>query len=233
MKKKYLFLSLIAAMVMALGAKAQEETYNMIIKMADGTTVFIKPNDVDSISFTGGQVTISGQSIVNLLTDLNAKVDANTVDIDNLKERVTYGFEDLYDKCDVLRDQMIDTYMSLAEAKRQCDNNLAEAKAYVNTEIANVKAALMMNIMDELNDYYDKYYIDRILANYVKSYEIADFKATLVRYIANELNGYYDKEDINHILEDYVESYRLEDFQEYLNSMEERLEELESRVNNQ
>ena len=63
MKKKYLFLSLIAAMVMALGAKAQEETYNMIIKMADGTTVFINPHDVDSISFNNGEVSVSGSNI--------------------------------------------------------------------------------------------------------------------------------------------------------------------------
>lgn len=67
MKKKYLFLSLTLAMVMALGAKAQEETYNMIIKMADGTTVFINPNDVDSISFNNGEVSVSGSNIDQLV----------------------------------------------------------------------------------------------------------------------------------------------------------------------
>ena len=67
MKKKYLFLSLIAAMVMALGAKAQEDTYNMIIKMADGTTVFINPHDVDSISFNNGAVSISGSNVDRLV----------------------------------------------------------------------------------------------------------------------------------------------------------------------
>ena len=78
MKKKYLFLSLIAAMVMALGAKAQEETYNMIIKMADGTTVFINPHDVDSISFNNGAVSISGSNVDRLVQIIQESQDRTT-----------------------------------------------------------------------------------------------------------------------------------------------------------
>ena len=95
MKKKYLFLSLIAAMVMALGAKAQEETYNMIIKMADGTTVFINPHDVDSISFNNGEVSVSGSNIDQLVqTIATLKTDIDLVWANsnaNLAEAKTYA----------------------------------------------------------------------------------------------------------------------------------------------
>lgn len=65
--KKILFLLFAAIMANVSGVGAQEENYNMIIKMADGTTVFVNPHDVDSISFNNGEVSVSGSNIDQLV----------------------------------------------------------------------------------------------------------------------------------------------------------------------
>lgn len=63
MKKQFL-LSLIAAFVMALSANAQGNTYNMKVKMADGTEITIGPNDIENISFNEA-VVVSGIKLRN------------------------------------------------------------------------------------------------------------------------------------------------------------------------
>ena len=69
MKKQFL-LSLIAAFVLALGANAQGNTYNMKVKMADGTEITIGPNDIDNISFNEGEVVVSGTRLQEVLEKL-------------------------------------------------------------------------------------------------------------------------------------------------------------------
>ena len=69
MKKQFL-LSLVAAFVMALGANAQGNTYNMKVKMADGTEITIGPNDIDNISFNEGEVVVSGTRLQEVLEKL-------------------------------------------------------------------------------------------------------------------------------------------------------------------
>ena len=68
--KKQILLSLIAAFVLALGANAQGNTYNMKVKMADGTEITIGPNDIDNISFNEGEVVVSGTRLQEVLEKL-------------------------------------------------------------------------------------------------------------------------------------------------------------------
>ena len=68
--KKQILLSLIAAFVMALNANAQGNTYNMKVKMADGTEITIGPNDIENISFNEGAVVVSGIRLQELLEKL-------------------------------------------------------------------------------------------------------------------------------------------------------------------
>ena len=69
MKKQFL-LSLVAAFVLALSANAQGNTYNMKVKMADGTEITIGPNDIDNISFNEGEVVVSGTRLQEVLEKL-------------------------------------------------------------------------------------------------------------------------------------------------------------------
>ena len=65
--KKFFILSLIATFVSVLSVSAQDNTYSMIIKMANGTTFTIGPNEVDSLWFNDGQVTVAGTNIMDLV----------------------------------------------------------------------------------------------------------------------------------------------------------------------
>jgi peptidoglycan hydrolase CwlO-like protein len=70
--KKYILLPLIAMLVTVFSASAQENAYPMIIKMADGTIFTIGANEVQKVSFTNGQVTVSGESIQSMLDAIAA-----------------------------------------------------------------------------------------------------------------------------------------------------------------
>lgn len=66
--KKFFIFSLFAAFSSLCSVHAQENTYSMVIKMADGTVFNIGPNDVESITFNNGQLTVSGIDIDALTT---------------------------------------------------------------------------------------------------------------------------------------------------------------------
>lgn len=70
--KKFILMSLIATFVSVFSANAQENTYSVIIKMTDGTTFTIGPNDVENIMFNDGQVTVSGTNIQDLVNRIKA-----------------------------------------------------------------------------------------------------------------------------------------------------------------
>lgn len=71
MKKFYLFLAI--AIMAALSVNAQENTYNMVITMANGTTISISPNDVKNVSFNEGELTMTGSSFEALIQELVAQ----------------------------------------------------------------------------------------------------------------------------------------------------------------
>lgn len=71
MKKNY-FIVLFALLAFALNNYAQEDasqnnTYNMVVKLPDGTTFTINTDDVDEVSFSNGEVIVSGQTLTDLL----------------------------------------------------------------------------------------------------------------------------------------------------------------------
>lgn len=70
--KKQFFLPLFATFLMIMGVNAQNNSYNMVLEMANGTKINTGPNDVQNISFTDGQLTISGTSIEEIKNDIKA-----------------------------------------------------------------------------------------------------------------------------------------------------------------
>ena len=105
MKKRF-FLSLIAAIVITIGASAQNNnSYSMVLTLANGTTVTIGPNELLNIAFNNGEVSFSGESIDNLVKGIEAnkayieKLDAKTTDLEAmiyaLKQQHDYEVKDL------------------------------------------------------------------------------------------------------------------------------------------
>lgn len=82
--KKFFILSLIATFVSVFSVSAQDNTYSMIIKMANGTTFTIGPNEVDSLWFNDGQVTVAGTNIMDLVNAIvQLKYESDSLKIDN------------------------------------------------------------------------------------------------------------------------------------------------------
>lgn len=89
--KKSFFLSLIAAIVITISASAQtNNSYSMVLTLANGTTVTIGPNELQNISFNNGEVNFSGESIENLVKDIEAnkeyiaKLECRTDDLEKM-----------------------------------------------------------------------------------------------------------------------------------------------------
>ncbi len=73
--KKNLLTALVALMAFALSGNAQNNTYNMVIEMANGTKITIGPNDVKNISFNDGELVMTGEDI-NTLVERQSETEA-------------------------------------------------------------------------------------------------------------------------------------------------------------
>ena len=82
--KRFFLLSLVATFVSLMSVSAQDNTYSMIIKLANVTTLTIGPNEVDSISFNDGEITVSGSTISDLVAGFTAAQVETQMRIDSL-----------------------------------------------------------------------------------------------------------------------------------------------------
>ena len=74
MMKKQVIMSLFAAFAMVLNVNAQNDlqdnTYNMVLELANGTKLTIGPHEIKNISFFDGEVVVSGTRLDDLLKKL-------------------------------------------------------------------------------------------------------------------------------------------------------------------
>lgn len=82
--KRFFLLSLVATFVSLMSVSAQDNTYSMIIKLANGTTLTIGPNEVDSISFNDGEITVAGSTISDLVNEIKNAQAESQMRIDSL-----------------------------------------------------------------------------------------------------------------------------------------------------
>lgn len=88
----------IGLFIAAAPAVAQNNTFNMVITMANGTTITIGPNEVKNITFNEGQVVVSGENldkIVALAGKSNERIDSLGVVTDALRDLSIDGMESL------------------------------------------------------------------------------------------------------------------------------------------
>lgn len=88
----------IGLFIAAAPAVAQNNTFNMVITMANGTTITIGPNEVKNITFNEGQVVVSGENldkIVALAGKSNERIDSLGVVTDALRDLSKEGMESL------------------------------------------------------------------------------------------------------------------------------------------
>ena len=92
--KKNCFIVLFALLTFTLNNYAQDDasqdgTYNMVVKLPDGTTFTVNTDDVEEVSFSNGKVTVSGQALTDLLQRIsqqNNRMDSLCVIINNIQQ---------------------------------------------------------------------------------------------------------------------------------------------------
>ena len=86
--KKNILIALLALMAVVLNGNAQNNTYNMVIEMANGTKINIGPNEVKNISFNNGVLVMTGEDMSNFVdqqTKMNNRIDS--LAMENLKSQ--------------------------------------------------------------------------------------------------------------------------------------------------
>ena len=129
--KKYLSLSILIAFAIVFNVNAQNNTYNMVIKMANGTTITIGPNDIENIAFKDGEVTVSGQRLEEFMNSLETVNEnkVNTKDFDAFYKKVREQLDDVEKKIASLSNSSNDEYIkSLQQSMIIIQNSLDQAK---------------------------------------------------------------------------------------------------------
>lgn len=72
--KRITLLTLFVAL-MSFATQAQENSYNMVIEMTNGTKITLGPDDISSLTFNNGELTVTGLELGELIETLATKTD--------------------------------------------------------------------------------------------------------------------------------------------------------------
>ena len=75
--KKITLLTLFVALI-SFATQAQENTYNMVIEMTNGTKITVGPDDISSLTFNNGELTVTGLNLGELIETLATKQELET-----------------------------------------------------------------------------------------------------------------------------------------------------------
>ena len=115
--KKNILIALFALLAVALNGNAQNNTYNMVIEMANGTKITIGPNDVKNISFNNGELVMTGE-------DINSLVERQSA-TENRIAMIMYQLETITQRINGIKSCTCDTYAILARF-RQIETRITE-----------------------------------------------------------------------------------------------------------
>ena len=90
--KKLLLMLLMPLAV--LTARAQSNDYNMVIELNNGTTITLGANDVRNLTFNGDALSISGNTIEDIIAALSTKADKS--EIERLEAMISQLQEELH-----------------------------------------------------------------------------------------------------------------------------------------
>lgn len=71
----------------------QGNTYNMVIKMSNGSTITLGSNDVESMTFDNGIITVSGINLDELINKLSEMSSSDVAQIRNEIEKLTMAIQ--------------------------------------------------------------------------------------------------------------------------------------------
>ena len=94
--KKFSIITLFLALL-TMTVQAQENTYNMVIEMTNGTKITIGPNDIRSLTFNNGELTVTGQSLQEWMEQTMWRVDNVELNVHKILTPLVNYFGNGYD----------------------------------------------------------------------------------------------------------------------------------------
>ncbi len=193
--------------LVSLVTSAQNNTYNMVIELANGTKITIGPNDIRNISFNEGQLVITGEDLNTFVNHVNNKTDSLNDDIQNLQVQIdAHSAEMNAIMCELksLHDltgntqEFYDAMKTQNTAMQAQINNLQailEYNYYTKQEVQ----SLLNNLSS--NDSYTKAEInDLLLMNRNDTMQYLSERYNTKDEIIQLLGSYYTKEEIDYLI---------------------------------
>lgn len=75
--KKNFFLTLLFMLLMTTAGRAQNNEHNMVIKLQNGTTITLGPDDLQNITFNGETINVEGNTIEEIKQKIEMLMDAS------------------------------------------------------------------------------------------------------------------------------------------------------------
>ncbi len=137
--------------LVSLVTSAQNNTYNMVIELANGTKITLGPNDVRNISFNEGQLVISGEDITTMMNNVKLKIDS-----------LAWVTQELSDKFKILEDRsyMLDEYITRQDVQNIINQYLTNKQYITRQDVTEI-------INNFLKEYYTKTEVENLLKNYI------------------------------------------------------------------
>lgn len=109
--KKNFFLTLLFMLLMTTAGRAQNNEHNMVIKLQNGTTITLGPDDLQNITFNGETINVEGNTIEEIKQKIEMLMDASLTALET-----TQAIQEILGDGD--RNTMYDTLVYLREVKR-------------------------------------------------------------------------------------------------------------------
>ena len=198
--------------LVSLVTSAQNNTYNMVIELANGTKITIGPNDIRNISFNEGQLVITGEDLNTFVNHVNNKTDSLNDDIRNLQVQIDahsaemnaimFELKSLHDLTGNTQEfyNAMKTQNTAMQAQINDLQAILEYNYYTKQEVQ----SLLNNLSS--NDSFTKDEILNLLKNYITNeylYQHFYTKEDVMNIIMQALSEYYSKDVIMDLLKDY------------------------------
>jgi len=165
---KRFFITLFAFCMAASTIIAQNNTYNMQITLANGTTVSIGANEIKSIAFDNGQISVDGQR----LEDIIKSVSDQTASIDALKSQI-----------DRTNTSLATLQADLVKRATTTQIELEEVKANLATKVSTISKSIN-SILDDVTPMKSK--LEALSFN-MRSYATVESVETAIKELKEEL----------------------------------------------
>ena len=220
--KKNILIALFALLAVALNGNAQNNTYNMVIEMVNGSKITIGPNDVKNISFNNGELVITGENI-NTLVEQQSKADER---IESLAKTVDGLSAQLADALKQVQD-----YLNRVYSKDQVDALLKDVQSGSTPDLSNYAekkdvAAVQTHLADV-----EQHLVDQITQINALSTKIKDLEAAIADVQSGstpDLSNYAEKKDVAAVQEEIAKNTAA--LKDQINAAQNKTAELEASV---